>query len=589
MASTTLTMTKGTWIAPNNTSTHASETYMRTSFGPYTNEKGGVNQYCQTAVVQFTIPNTLKYKLFKSAVLRFYTSVGQSGGFTKGYGADFTPFVTGDTLASLTYGNLSSYGEVGQRERLEAYSEWNMQSFPRWREIDITSLFLNNIYNDTYFTIMINAWPGTSTYDSTHYANIDNVGGSNPCQLVLTYEDQTQPAPTPSYPNGTYVNENTDLMFAWAWNSNTAAVQASVQLEYKLKTAGSYTVVSLTQTTHTYTLVGGLPQGTYQWRIKGTNDASETSAYSDVAEFNVVGKPSVPVINAVPNRTLTEITWNTTDQNAYDITLTDSNGKYLINESVASSVSSYKPNMFLKGTYTVAIRTRNSTGLTSDWSYKTFSITASGPAKPTMRLAQNDVKATITVQRADGINYAIIRKVDRENESEKILGLIASSNSFVEKTFGFDIPYRYVVRAYSTGGYTDSDPERICYSKSAIVLETEEDEIVIDRSEETFFPYSEDVAGDLAVFNCVGRELPVAEHGEFESRAFRSRLYIRENQKEKLVAMAKKNKIFYRDYSGRAFPVVINPPINFSRYMNNGYLVDIEFVRISEQEVIVNV
>ena len=589
MASTTLTMTKGTWIAPNNTSTHASETYMRTSWGPFLNERGNVNPYTQTAVVQFTIPNTLKYKLFKSAVLKFYTSVGQGGGFTRGQGAYATPYITGDTLASLTYGNLETLGDVGQRELIEPYNDFNSTSFPRSREIDITSLFLNNIYNDTYFTIMLNAWPGTSPYSSNTYANIDNVGGSYPCQLILTYEDQTQPAPTPSYPNGTYVNENTDLMFAWAWNSSTAAVQASIQLEYKLKTDLNWTVVSLTQTTHTYTLVGGLPQGTYQWRIKGTNDAAETSAYSDVAEFNVIGKPSVPVINAVPNRTLTEITWNTTDQNAYDITLTDSNGKYLINESVASSVSSYKPNMFLKGTYTVAIRTRNSTGLTSDWSFKTFSITAAGPAKPNMRLMQNDVQATIAVQRADGINYAIIRKVDRENEPEKILGLIASEDTFIEKTFGFDIPYRYVVRAYSTGGYTDSDPERICYSKSAIVLETEDDELVIDRSEDTFFPYSEDVAGDMAVFNCVGRGLPIAEHGEFESRAFKSRLYIRENQKEKLVAMAKKNKIFYRDYSGRAFPIVINPPMNFTRYMNSGYMVDIDFVRISEQEVIVNV
>ena len=84
MASTTLTMTKGTWIAPNNTSTHASETYMRTSWGPFLNERGNVNPYTQTAVVQFTIPNTLKYKLFKSAVLKFYTSVGQGGGFTRG-------------------------------------------------------------------------------------------------------------------------------------------------------------------------------------------------------------------------------------------------------------------------------------------------------------------------------------------------------------------------------------------------------------------------------------------------------------------------------------------------------------------------
>ena len=43
-----------------------------------------------------------------------------------------------------------------------------------------------------------------------------------------------------------------------------------------------------------------------------------------------------------------------------------------INETVASSATTYKPNLLLKGTYTVGIRYRNSTGLSSDWAYKVF-------------------------------------------------------------------------------------------------------------------------------------------------------------------------------------------------------------------------
>ncbi len=583
MASTTLTISKGTWVAPSNTSTHSSDSLLRSTWN-FTS-----SSYVQTAVLQFTISSSLRYKRFTKAVLRFYSTQGASGGAAYGTGVQLTPFVTGDTLDTLIYSNMNTLGEKGETITVEPLYTGGGSSFPRWREFDITSIFTNNIYSNTYFTVLINAWPGVASSPSdNHYTGIGGVGSGYAATLTLTYEDQTQPAPTPTYPANTYVNENTDILFAWAWNSSTAAVQASVQLEYKLKTAGSYTVVSLTQTTHTYLMSGGLPQGTYEWRIKGTNDAAETSGYSDPVEFNVIGRPAVPVINAVPNRALTEITWNTTDQNAFDITLTDSNGKVLINTSVASSTSSYKPNIFLKGTYTVGVRTRNTTGMISEWSYKTFSITAAGPTKPTMRLSQNDVRTTISLTRDGATNYAVIRKVDVEGAQEKIIGLI-ESDSFVDNTFGFETTYRYVVRAYGTGGYTDSDPERIHYSKPAVVLETEDDEIIIDRSEEVFLPYTEDVSGDMAVFNCVGRELPVVEHGEFESRAFRSRLYISEEQKERLAAMAKKNSIFYRDYSGRAFPVAIKPPINFTRYMDDGYLVDIEFVRITETEVIVNV
>jgi hypothetical protein len=52
--------------------------------------------------------------------------------------------------------------------------------------------------------------------------------------------------------------------------------------------------------------------------------------------------------------------------------------------------------------------------------------------------------------------------------------------------------------------------------------------------------------------------------------------------------MAMKNKIYYRDYSGRAFPVAIEM-LSFNRYMNDGYIADIQFLRISEEEVIINV
>ena len=160
---------------------------------------------------------------------------------------------------------------------------------------------------------------------------------------------------------------------------------------------------------------------------------------------------------------------------------------------------------------------------------------------------------------------------------------------FTDSTFGFGIPYKYVVRAWATGGYTDSVPQRTCYEKTAIVLESDSDELIIDKSEETYLPYAEDVTGETAIYNCIGRDLPVVEHGAFESRVFKSTLYIDLAQQERLVAMSKKDRIYYRDYSGRAFPVAIQPPISFNRWMDTGYLADIQFVRIADTEVVVNV
>lgn len=587
MGTATVIISKGTWICSINTASHTSENMMESSMETniHSEHYNGPSPYIKTAVAQFEIPHSLRYKKFTNAILRFYSTANNTW---QGYGLKVAPYLTGDTLDALRYNNVETLGVKGDQITVEPL-EFIGPSFPRWRDADITGIFTNNIYDYTYFTIFINAFPGMAT-DNNDWTGIGNASLTDyETRLILTYDDVPQLPPSPSYPVGTYVSENTDLLFAWNWESDTPATQAAVQLEYKLKTAQSWTTVSLTQTNHTYLLTGGLSvQGVYQWRIKDTNDAGEVSDYSSIAEFNVVGQPAAPVIDNVPNKALTTITWATTDQNAFDIQIIDSNNKTVINDSVASSVASYKPNIFLKGSYTAKVRVRNSTGLVSDWGTKAFTINAAGPTKPTIRLFQDDTQITVETDTAGSQNYALIRKKGEEGP-EKILGFMPMGK-FTDSTFGFDRQYKYIVRTWESGGYTDSDPERVCYPKISIVLQTEDDELEIDKSEEIYLPYTEDITGEMAVYNCIGRELPVVEHGAFESRAFKTRLYIEdEDQKERLVAMSKKDRIYYRDYSGRAFPVAIQPPITFARWMSEGYMAEMTFIRIADTEVVVNV
>ena len=576
MGSALLTISKGTWIYKNNQIPHTSDNLLRTSY-----ITGN-----ETAVAQFVIPQNLRYKRFIGATLIMYTTPRTGTSESFGTGCRLSPYKTRDTLDELIWNNRGTLGEQGDIIEAEPQSWDQSETFPRWRYLDVTAIFKDYIVDGTYYTIMINAWPGLG---AGMYAGIGNASLTDyETRLSVDYEDVPQLPPSPSYPVGTYVMENTDLLFAWNWEATTGATQAAVQLEYKLKTAESWTTVSLTQTNHTYLLTGGLAQGVYQWRIKGTNDAGEVSDYSSIAEFNVVGQPAAPVIDNVPNKALTTITWATTDQNAFDIQIIDSNNKTVINDSVASSVASYKPNIFLKGSYTAKVRVRNSTGLVSDWGTKAFTINAAGPSKPTIRLFQDDTQITIETDTAASTNYAVIRQ-EGEDGAEEILGTM-TAGKFTDSTFGFDRQYKYIVRAWVTGGYTDSDPERVCYPKISIVLQTEDDELEIDKSEEIYLPYTEDINGEMAAYNCVGRVLPVVEHGAFESRAFKTRLYIEdEDQKERLVAMSRKNRIFYRDYSGRAFPVAIQPPITFARWMSEGYMAEMTFIRIADTEVVVNV
>ena len=590
MASTTITVSKST-----NTNAYAPSQVYGLEAWPYSTcqskDSRGTTYHEWYAYLQFIIPNNLKYKTITSARLQIYVEGGIStGGYIDEWGSKIyiAAYNTGDTLAQISHSNRGQYGTLTESKLIG--NEGTIH-YPTWRYLDILDLFVNNRYTTggtTYFTVVLEAMPGFPDFQHTE------IGGAGSdvyaAKLILDYEDAPQLAPSPSYPNNVYVDENTDILFSWAWNSSTAAVQASVQLEYKLASAANYTVVSLTQSAHTYKLVGGLPQGVYNWRIKGTNDIGETSGYSEVATFTVVGAPALPVINTPANRALTEITWNTTDQNSFDITITDSNGNVVLDETVASSASSYKPNIFLKGSYTVGIRTRNSTGLSSGWAYKAFSITAAGPAKPSLTLYADSTIVYGDITPASGVKYALIRRREDPDGPEEIVQteMNTSGQEFADRTFKFYVPYRYVLRAYTdNGGYTDSDPVRICHGLKAVVLHSVDDELILKVSQEVFLPYTEDATCQMAIYKVVGRDYPVVEHDIFQTWQFTSSLYVTEDEKERLKKMAKKD-IYYRDYSGRSFPVAISS-INFDRFQDTGYIATIQFTRVTGEDVIVNV
>lgn len=578
MGSSSIVLSKCTWYQLNDSTNHYNAEWLRVC----REYSGGSTPYY--AVMQFSIPSALKYKKINKVYVRYY-SKWTYWSDARLSGMKVAPYVCdGEALNYLTGATVDSYGVRGEWITVEPFSDI-ADPFPKWRSSDVTSIFSSNLYNDTYFTLIFSGYPGIPSYDA--YGEIAGWAIEYLPTLEIQYEDVDQLPPDPSYPVGAYVNENTDLLFSWSWRAETKAVQAAVQLEYKLATDQNWTVVSLTQTTHTYTLSGGLTPGAYQWRIKGTNDAGETSAYSNIAEFTVIGQPTAPVINTPADKALTEITWSADDQNSYDITLTDSNSVELINETIASSVSSYKPQMLLKGSYTVGIRYRNSSGLSSAWTYKTFTITSSGPTKPVMALYGDAETVKVTVTLATSTDYVLMRAEDDGSNDYKIVGKFSGA-SFIDDTFKLNTPYVYKVRAYASAGYTDSDVHRYKGESARIVLQAGDKVLYLSKSENEFLPYSEDSKTEMAVFRCPGRRYPVVEHSEVDSWIFSSSLFATEAEKNTLKEIAKEDYIWYRDYSGRAFPVAIQT-LSFNRYMDEGYTANIEFVRIAEREVIINV
>mgnify|MGYP007104073267 CR=1 FL=1 len=114
-----------------------------------------------------------------------------------------------------------------------------------------------------------------------------------------------------------------------------------------------------------------------------------------------------------------------------------------------------------------------------------------------------------------------------------------------------------------------------------------DDELILKVSQEVFLPYTEDATCQMAIYKVVSRDYPVVEHDIFQTWQFTSSLYVTEDEKERLKKMAKKD-IYYRDYSGRSFPVA-RSSINFERFQDTGYIATIQFTRVTGEDVIVNV
>ena len=530
------------------------------------------------AILRFTRSSVLKYAKITSVVLTW----GLKGTFSGESKADaqawIAPYSTSLNLSAINWSNVRSAGVKGDWTQIGSAG---YVSTPSIRTANITSYFTGDQSSD-YLDIIIAAGSG---YDS--YSSIESYIDPSTCYLTVTYEAGAQPAPTPLYPRDQTIIEAESTMFSWQFNSETAATQTAVQLEYKNVNDGSYTVLNLTQTAHSYTLNVALPAGSYQWRLKATNDASVTSGYSDVAYFNIVGRPAVPIINTPDNKALTTITWNTNNQQSFEIILADQTGKELVHETLATAEASYKPNMFLKGQYLVSVRVMNDSMMWSDWAQKGFTISAAGPAAATINLTTAAGIPAIRIAYAlpADTNGVLMRKLGAET---KIIAQLASElTEYIDDTVAGGVVYTYFIRTY-VNGYTDSAERTGTVDFDGAVLQNGDEFLHLISSDEQYLPHSEEISAPYALNEFSGRSYYVIERGETINVEIARRFYVDPEQKKLLDRMSLMQSVYYRDNKENAFRAAILKT-SYDAHMGDGYLATIRIIRLNEEEVEVNV
>lgn len=568
MSRQTVNCSANTFISRESPSTdHSSAAKLITSVAG--SDDIGNSSY-QNALLQFAIPDILLYKKITKVTLYYYIGSDTTAGLGLSTVVYFTPYITTNSAGSVTFNNVAAMGTLGERKMADKRGS----IIGNWFNEDVTDIYTNNVTNGV-FSIFISAGAPTS---NEAYPNlyVGGRGGGYAAYLDVTYEDIAQIPPTISYPDGVYVREGEKVLFSWVYNSATAATQAGATLEWRSGT-GTWNVITLTQEAQSYLCDVMFPQGTIEWRIKVTNNIGETSDYA-YAKFEVIGKPAIPVITKIENKALPAIEWNASDQCAYEITI--SSGEVdILHETVYSGKMQYKPNLFLEnGSYTVRLRTKNSIELWSDETSKTFAINAVLPEMPEIILRQDgrDIQLDIT---HDGTKVAIIR-------NDKVIAVLDEDEShYTDSTVVSGKEYTYKARAFKEG-YSDSAAKSGMVDFEGFELRAGTEVLYCDKSENQFLSYTEERSTNRELIQYVGREYPVLEAGEFKSQKIHRNIYLSVDDYE-IMKKINDGAAWYRDDKGNSFLCIVSD-LSIKRYMNRGYIADIEVTRIHEDEVMLN-
>ena len=543
-------------------------------------------RYVEATILRFERPVALKYSRISSATLHIkIDGLWYSAGY--GWGSDvfdrcfIATYTTDNAMSAISWSNFRTNGILG--DFVQSGTAKTIAS-PVVKDIPITALYSGDL-SASEFTLLVSY--GSPTADPDTYGRNSVIIEDS--YLSVVYEPATQPAPTPLYPKDQTIIEAASTLFTWQFNSDTEAVQASAELQYKNVEDDNYTTVSLTQATPSYLLQTALPVGSYQWRVKVTNDAGTTSSYSEVAYFNIIGRPASPIINEPENKTLTEITWNTVDQQSCEVILKDAAGNELYHETLAKSEANYRPNFFLDGSYLFSVRVMNGSAMWSDWGQRAFTISAVGPDAATLALVTvaGDPAVNLSYTLPDDVSAVLMRSLADGSEEKVVAHLESYETTYRDDTVAANQNYKYWIRTY-VDGYTDTAKIAASVSFEGCILNGSGSWLNLSISDEKFPPHTENISRELALMKFSGREFPMSERDEFTTVEISRRFYVSEGHKKALDGFCKEDRVFYRDTKGNAFPVAIKS-IEYTTFMDDGYLGSFTMVRLGEEEVQVNV
>lgn len=372
-----------------------------------------------------------------------------------------------------------------------------------------TSSTINVSGSTTACTVPANTFPsGTIEWRVKVTANSGTTTTSAWQEITAT---DVTPTAKPVSPSGIVIDATIVNRFSWQHIISTGTPQSKADLQWSADGTTWNTLATVTGENQYYDVPANkFTSGTKYWRVRTYNTDGTASAWSEKAEFIAINAPSAPSIVIQSTGPRPRITWQTSEQEAYQLTLSSG---YASGTVYGTEKAWRSPVYLADGSYTVRVRVQNKYGMWSEWSAAALPISHTEGEAINLTVTAGH-EAALTWQTAGSYDFYLV-----ERDGVAIARTV--QKQYIDHTSIGSVTYR-VRGCYDESdnyGVSNSDtveilPETnmICDLETGVWLEMRLSETQL-RTNRTSF------SAGVSTVHLAGLAYPVEERSEQRDRA----------------------------------------------------------------------
>lgn len=287
------------------------------------------------------------------------------------------------------------FAEVKQTS---AVFEWRVKNASTSKTISVSGA-------TTACTVPANTFPsGTLEWRVKVTANSGTTTTSAWQEITTT---DVTPTAKPVSPSGIVIDATIVNRFSWKHIISTGTPQSKADLQWSADGTTWNTLATVAGENQYYDVPANkFTSGTKYWRVRTYNTDGTPSNWSDKAEFIAINAPSAPSIVIQSTGPRPRITWQTSEQEAYQLTLSSG---YASGTIYGTEKAWRSPVYLADGSYTVRVRVQNKYGMWSEWSAAALPVSHTEGEAITLSASESH-EAALTWQTAGSYDFYLIER-----------------------------------------------------------------------------------------------------------------------------------------------------------------------------------